>query len=80
MASCESYCVPIQCREIGFSEMGLFHFDKGNTLLNQYLSPSVTVAFHTVQLLSALKSAAGGSSQMSVTVTDQELLHCIYIK
>lgn len=30
----------------------------------------VTVAFHIVQLLSALKSAAGGSLQMSVTVTD----------
>lgn len=40
----------------------------------------VTLTFHTLQFLSALKSAAGGSSQMSVTVTDEKLLHCFDMK
>lgn len=40
VASRDSHCVPVRCEEMGSSETGSFHFDKENTLNNQYLSPS----------------------------------------
>lgn len=40
----------------------------------------VTAGSHTPPSLAAIKGAAGGSSQVSVAVTDQEPLHCCGVK